>query len=239
MRSPRELEDRIGVTFRDRALLAEALTHSSFANEQSGDRPADNERLEFLGDAVLGFVVGDALFRENPGSDEGQLSRIRAFLVSSANLVGYAEKFELGDYLRLGRGEERSGGRDKPALLVNAFESLVGALYLDRGLDATREFVVQLFGKQLSDSVVTYLDSVDSKSMLQETLQAMDGRSPQYRLVEESGPDHQKRFRVEVHLGGNVVAEGTGTTKKAAEQAAARRALEGQDAEPGGPATGR
>lgn len=223
-RSAKALERAIGCSFRNADLLAEALTHRSFANE-SGSPLRDNERLEFLGDAVLGLVVSDALFSRSPGISEGELSRVRALLVSGANLVDYARKLELGAWLRLGVGEERSGGREKATLLVNAFEALVGALYLDQGLEVTRRVVLKLLDSQLSEYSGTYLNAVDSKSILQEMLHTR-GHSPEYLIVEESGPDHQKLFRVEVRVDGRVVGEGTGLTKKAAEQAAATLALE-------------
>jgi len=225
MRPAEELETVVAYSFRDRALLERALTHSSFANEQRTGEARDNERLEFLGDAVLGLVVSDLLFRRRPRLDEGQLSRLRAFLVSAANLVRYAGQIELGEYLKLGKGEEKTGGRTKPALLVDAFEALVGAVYLDSDLDRTREVLFRLFGSQI-ETVADATEGVsDFKSALQEVLQARGGGVAEYRVLEAAGPDHRKLFSVEVLIGGEPISEGTGLTKKAAEQVAAMRAL--------------
>lgn len=229
MRDVSELEEAIGHRFADRRRLLEALTHRSFANEQPDSASLDNERLEFLGDAVLGLVVSELLFDRHPALDEGQLSRARAFLVSAANLVVHAGQLELGEYLQLGRGEEKSGGRQKAALLVDAFEALIGALYLDGGLDAVRRFLDNRIGDQISSVRINGYDLKDSKSILQERLHTLEGGEVEYRLVGESGPDHQKTFHVEARVGGDAVSEGTGPTKKSAEQAAAMHALEALD----------
>jgi ribonuclease-3 len=240
MRDAADLEDALGLSFRDRRLLEQALTHRSFSNEQPGRVAMDNERLEFLGDAVLAFVVSDMLFGRHPDFDEGQLSRSRASLVSRANLVTYAEQIELGEYLRLGKGEEISGGRAKPALLGNAFEAVIGALYLDSGLEAARDVLMRFLEDQISTIKSTI--SSDYKSILQELIQNTSPRAVEYRTVAQSGPDHRRRFRVEAWIGGRPVSEGTGSTKKAAEQMAAERALanlgfEGRR-EPGAPDVG-
>jgi ribonuclease-3 len=226
------LERAIGYAFRNRELLEEALTHSSFANEQPEPVPRDNERLEFMGDSVLAFVVTDLLFDRNPAMDEGRLSRLRAFLVSAANLVVYAERIHLGEYLRLGRGEERTGGRGKPAVLVDAFEAVIGALYRDAGPARTRDVLAALFEDQIGGTAGMTDLIADFKSVLQEALQKA-GRGAEYCLTDEQGPDHRKVFSVEVRVGGELVSVGTGRTRKAAEQEAARGALNALGIGPG------
>ena len=236
------LEAALGHRFARRELLEQALTHSSHAHESDPSpddpRPAaqrDNEQLEFLGDAVLGFVTSQALFERFPGYHEGQLSKLRAHLVSARHLQEIAQELDLGSYLRLGRGEEKSGGRGKAALLVNALEALLAALYLDAGLDAPRRFILaHIVGPELERLGVEATSSfpvTDSKSALQELLQAQGRPQPVYALVKEEGPEHKKTFTVEIRA---TQGEGkkelrvraTGTTKKAAEQNAAKKALE-------------
>lgn len=239
------LESAIGYSFAHPALLEQALTHSSQAREAEALRPAasdrvrdrvlDNEQLEFLGDAVLGLVTTEELFRRFPQFSEGQLSKLRAHLVSKNHLINAAERLELGRYLRLGRGEEKSGGRSKSALLVDALEAILGAVYLDAGLDTARPIILNhivLPELQTFVSLGTAGKITDYKSALQERLQA-DGRpQPAYVLVHESGPEHQKTFTIEAQLltSANGKAEFTarakGSTKKNAEQDAARQVLD-------------
>jgi ribonuclease-3 len=229
--------------FRRPELLTWALTHRSLAYETSSDSlsdpSADNEQLEFVGDAVLGLVVAEALFRRFPSSREGELTRLRSLLVSRRHLGEVAARIDLGSYLRLGRGEEQSGGRRKPALLANAVEAVIAALYLDGGLDAARLFIEKHIIEptlpnlhlaiQASD---TFSGAIgDHKSALQEHLQATGGGQPHYVLTAQTGPDHQKRFRVEVRIedkkgGSRALAESEGTTKKEAQQDAARLAFQ-------------
>ena len=229
------LEERIEHRFRDPELLERALTHSSHAHEQeSGDSArADNEQLEFLGDAVLGFVVSRLLCERFPSFHEGQLSKLRAHLVSARHLGAVAGRLELGEFLRLGRGEERSGGRSKNALRVNALEALLAALFLDAGLETAHHFIRRwIFEPELERLQVETgagLPTTDHKSALQEFLQARSLPPPRYGVVQEHGPDHRKVFTVELRVRpaqGEQVYRAQGSTKKEAEQEAARRALE-------------
>ena len=222
-----ELESVLGHEFREPGWLLQALTHSSRIPERTvEDSPGDNEKLEFLGDAVLELIVSEELVRRFPDWREGQLSKSRARLVNAASLCSVAIQLGLGKHLRLSRGEEKTGGRFKPAILADAYEAVVAAIYLDSGLDASRRFVQ----KSLTEGALTAtghsLGRPDHKSALQELLQAR-GMSPGiYRIVEEAGPDHEKIFRVEVSIAGEISAAGTGKTKKEAEQAAAVAALQ-------------
>ncbi len=226
MKNLDELEQTLGYRFARRELLEQALTHSSYAHENNLGPLDDNERLEFLGDSILGFLVSEALCGAQPNLSEGQMSKLKGFLVSSANLVQCAEQIQLGHYLRLGRGEEKTGGRRKQALLVNAFEALIAAIYLDGGLDRVREVILRFFTLQIED-VENAADQVpDFKSALQEGLQARGQKPADYKLIEAAGPDHQKLFIVEVIVGNSSLARGRGLTKKAAEQAAAMQAME-------------
>jgi ribonuclease-3 len=228
--------------FKDSSLLTLALTHSSLAYESNpeGTRNpgSDNEQLEFIGDAVLGLVVAEALYRRFPASREGDLTRLRASLVSSRNLAQVAQRIQLGPMLRLGRGEEHSGGHKKPALLANALEAVIAAMYLDGGLAPARDFIQRHIVEPADEELVNVLHSSetfsgavgDYKSALQERLQAQGAGQPKYVMVEQSGPDHKKRFRIEVRVadgsgGFLTLAEAEDTTKKLAQQEAARRAL--------------
>ncbi|HYK39341.1 MAG TPA: ribonuclease III [Candidatus Eremiobacteraceae bacterium] len=228
------LEAKLGVRFKNRALLEQALTHSSAVPELrasrddgKGDSPeiGNNERLEFLGDAVLDLLASEYLLENFPDWSEGQLSKSRARLVNARSLERAARKIELGEHLRLGRGEEKTGGRDKPALLADGFEAVVAAVFLDAGLQTTGKMLKRiLFDQALEERGERIADS-DRKSALQEILQR-SGRPPaDYRLVAESGPDHKKVFLVEVWADGNCLGRGEGKTKKEAEQQAARAAL--------------
>lgn len=221
-----DLERAIGYRFRDRGLLEHALTHTSRANEDVTGGVFDNESMEFLGDAVLGFVVADALFRDFPDFDEGRKSKAKASLVSTATLAKLAERLRLGEHLLLGRGEEKTGGRFKQALLADAYEALIAAIYLDGGVDQARAFIAREFADLFAAVRQGGAAGGDYKSALQEFLQGSDRPRPEYRLVATRGPDHRKEFEVEVAIGGDGVARGRGASKKDAEQEAARLTLE-------------
>jgi ribonuclease-3 len=225
MKTLADIEFELAYKFKNPDLLQQALTHSSHANERNTAQ-GDNEQLEFLGDAVLGFLVSDFLFRAHPGLTEGQLSKLKGFFVSSANLVKYAERIDLGAYLQLGRGEEKTGGRTKQALLVDAFEAIIGAIYLDSGIEEARTLMLRFFEPQIEVIQESERQLTDFKTELQEQLQAQRRPRADYLLTSEEGPDHQKLFTVEVVVEGETLAHGIGLTKKAAEQAAAREALE-------------
>ena len=219
------LQAFLGYRFRDPRLLLEALTHSSFAQEAQ-DHPCDNEQMEFLGDAILNFIVSELLTNAFPQWEEGKLTRARSRLVAASHLGQVGSRLGLGDHLRLGRGEEKTGGRLKPALLVNAVEAVVAALYRDGGLKTAEHFVERFVVPPDLAACADDLFSVDYKSALQERLQA-DHMSPaDYRVVEQTGPEHQKTFTVEAVAGDNLVARGRGGSKKTAEQEAARLILE-------------
>jgi len=220
-----ELQARISYRFRDRGLLEHALTHKSRAAEDVSGGVADNESLEFLGDAVLGLVVADALFRQYPTYTEGQKSKVKAAVVSTQSLARHAEQIRLGDHLILGRGEEKTGGRFKQALLADAYEALIAAIYLDGGLDAAGAFLRREL-KEAIDAGSAQTFARDYKSALQERLQALGKGLPDYRIAGEAGPDHRKLFSIEVVCRGDVLGAATGKTKKEAEQEAARLALE-------------
>ena len=221
----RELAERLGVAFEQLELLEQALTHKSFANEAPDvDGVGHNERLEFLGDAVLSLVVGEMLMQANPEEAEGELSRMRATLVNGDALAVQAAALGLGKALRLGRGEERSQGREKDSILADAFEAVLAAAYLDGGLEAARRIVEGSLGERIRSISHDHPD-LDPKSRMQEHLQAQGLAPPVYRLVGSSGPDHQRRFEVEVCGDTGVLGCGNGRSKKAAEQEAARDAL--------------
>jgi len=220
------LQQAIEYRFRDRGLLEHAMTHTSRANEDVSGGVTDNESLEFLGDAVLGFVVADLLFREFPECDEGEKSKMKAMLVSTTALARAAERLQLGDHLLLGRGEEKTGGRRKQALLADGFEALIAAMYLDGGIEQARAFVVRELGGLIESLRRDGVAGQDYKSALQELVQAGNRPLPEYRVVGTIGPDHQKLFDVEVVVAGDALARATGPSKKEAEQEAARRALE-------------
>jgi len=220
------LERAIGYRFRDRGLLEHAMTHTSKANEDVSGGVVDNESLEFLGDALLGFVIADLLFRDFPEFDEGAKSKTKAVLVSTASLARQAEKLQLGDHLLLGRGEEKTGGRRKQALLADGYEALIAAIYLDGGVEQARAFIVREFREQIDEVRRRGSLAQDYKSALQELLQARELPLPEYQLVGTAGPDHSKLFEVEVVVQGDALARATGSSKKEAEQEAARAALE-------------
>lgn len=219
------VERRLGYTFHDRGLLEHALTHKSRAAEDPSGGVVDNESLEFLGDAVLGFVVADVLYREFPEYAEGPKSKAKATLVSTTTLAGISRGLGLGDGLLLGRGEAKTGGRGKTALLADVLEAVIAAIYLDGGVEAARAFVERTWRPLVTEMRQAGTIGGDHKSALQERLQAGGRSLPSYRLVRETGPDHEKRFHVEVAVDGDVVSSGSGRTKKEAEQEAARLAL--------------
>lgn len=223
------LERRIGYRFRDRGLLEHALTHRSRVHEDASGGVFDNESMEFLGDSVLGFVIADLLFREFPEHNEGQKSKLKALIVSSASLARLGAKIDLGQYLILGRGEEKTGGRHKHAIVADCYEALIAAVYLDGGVEAARSFIGRQFADLLDEARRTGAHAAfteDYKSALQEWLQSHGRGLPSYRLAAEIGPAHRRVFDVEVVVDESVVGRAEGRSKKEAAQAAARLALE-------------
>jgi len=216
------LECQLGIAFKDRSLLEQALRHSSFINE-SPDLGQSNERLEFLGDAVLGLVVAERLFRDAPDANEGEMTRARAFLVREETLASLARNLGLGDYLRLGKGEQGSGGCHKPKNLARVLEAVIGAIFVDRGLESSREFILRFFGKEFAE--VKEPLEIDYKTRLQEFVQSHQQISPVYELLSEEGLSHDRTFRVAVKVAGRVLGVGSGKSKKVAETEAARVAL--------------
>ena len=228
-----ELEAILGYHFQDPALLAQALRHASWCNEQPGERPVDSQRLEFIGDAVLGLAVGHRLMARFPIGSERDLSVARLQLVSEAGLSEVARQVGFGQWLSLGKGEEKSGGRDKPRILADAFEAIVGAVYLDGGFDAGEEVVVRLLGERIE--TVELKNFFDFKTRLQELAQARLKATPTYQVLQELGPDHGKQFVVAVQLEGEEWGRAIGKSKKEAEQLAAAEAcfrLEGSTLKP-------
>ena len=220
-----ELEALLQYCFKDRNLLIRALTHRSFVNEHEGEGLKHNESMEFLGDAVLGFLVSSRICQHFPDLTEGELSKIKAYLVSAANLVRLAQKIQLGKFLRLSRGEEKTGGRNKRALLVDGYEAILGAIYLDGGVSAVSRFLDGQVGESLDVLELRQFIYGDFKSALQEQLHDLGRSEPIYRVVNEIGPDHKKTFVVQVLVRDQVIAEATGKTKKEAQQKAAEKAL--------------
>ena len=218
----KDLEADLGYRFRNITLLQNALTHSSYANERWHDSLESNERLEFLGDSILGMVVAEYLFRSFPDRPEGELTRMRADMVCENSLSAVADKLKLGEYLLLGHGEERLGGRTRASILADAVESVIAASFLDGGMEAARGIITRFV---LADVPVKRLHNADYKTMLQELVQQKKNQSMVYTLVGESGPDHDKHFEVELSLNGAVVGRGSGSSKKRAEQDAAHNAM--------------
>jgi ribonuclease-3 len=218
-----KLQNELGYEFRDTELLVAALTHSSYANENRKSGAVSNERLEFLGDSVLGMTVANMIYEFRPDMTEGQMTRLRAELVCEKSLVGIAKALKLGDCLMLGRGEVKGGGRTRPSILADAVEAILAAIYLDGGLKPAAGFISKhITPLAVSMDVVT----TDHKTLLQEVVQEKAGRTLSYCTTNESGPDHQKEFTVEVSLNGTILGSGKGRSKKEAEQSAARAALE-------------
>ena len=219
----KDLEAAIGYRFKNITLLQNALTHSSYANERWHNSLLSNERLEFLGDAILGMTVAKYLYQTFPDRPEGELTRMRADMVCEQTLAKVAARIELGKHLLLGNGEEQGGGRTRNSILADAVESVIAASYLDGGMEAAQRFIEQFI---LVEVPVKKLHNTDYKTALQELVQQKKNQVLSYALIGESGPDHDKQFDVEVKLNGQVVGTGSGSSKKRAEQAAARAALE-------------
>lgn len=219
----KELQNKIGYVFRDEKLLENALTHSSYANERGKTRVWSNERLEFLGDSVLGFVSAEYLFEKYPTKPEGEMTRIRAELVCEHSLAATAETLGLGDVLLLGKGEEQNGGRERKSILADAVEALLAAIYLDGGMEQAKRFVKDFILAEKPTELTDY------KTALQEIVQGAGEAAPQYKIIDEFGPDHAKTFVARVEIKGAPAGEGSGRTKKEAEQSAARDAMEKMD----------
>ncbi len=220
------LQSQLGYSFQQSSHLQTALCHSSFAFEQTHGIQENNEVLEFVGDAVLDLAVGEILFTTFPNVREGELTRMRAFLVNEASLASLARDLDLGAYIALGKGEEGTGGRDKPSILACAYEAVIGAVFVDGGYEAARKIVFRQFSSLISRGKQTMLEA-DAKSRLQEMVQAQFGEAPTYYLEKEEGPDHQKVFTVSVQFQGRTHAVATATNKKEAEQRAAALAIDG------------
>ncbi len=223
--TPAQLAQRLNLPFDDLRLLTRALTHRSYVNEHQ-DVPADNERLEFLGDAVLDFLVGAWVYNTYPEMPEGELTRMRSALVRTESLADFARQLGLGNAMRLGRGELHGGGRDRDALLCATFEAIVGALYQYKGLEAARQFVMPLL-EPAAERIFVQMHTIDPKSRLQEWSQAQKLGTPQYITRDSTGPDHARTFEVEVYVGGKCFGRGAGPSKHIAQQNAAQNALEG------------
>ena len=219
----KQLEEKLGYKFKNRALLLNALTHSSYANENREEGVPSNERLEFLGDSVLGFTAAKHLYAVEPSLPEGKMTRLRAELVCEHSLYGVARELDLGAYLRMGHGEEKNGGRQRASILADATEAVIAAIFLDGGIEAAASFVERMV---LSPEAVKAHHASDYKTELQELVQRKPDQQLKYTDAGESGPDHDKVFLSEVSLNGELIGRGSGRTKKEAEQAAACRALE-------------
>ncbi|GLO65962.1 MULTISPECIES: ribonuclease III [Oceanobacillus] len=220
----RPLEEHLGISFKQKALLKEAFTHSSYVNEHRKQRLSDNERLEFLGDAVLELAVSQYLYRNNKDMPEGEMTKLRAAIVCEPSLKNFAEELEFGKFLRLGKGEQQTGGRERPAILADAFEAFLGALYLDQGFDNVLDFLnIHVFPKLTTGA---FSHAMDYKSQLQEFVQQHKDQKIEYRIIEEKGPSHNKEFVAEVVIQEKAAGNGTGRTKKEAEQRAAKNALD-------------
>ncbi|OGO21986.1 MAG: ribonuclease III [Chloroflexi bacterium RBG_16_51_9] len=219
------LQQTLGVSFKDVSLLEQALVHSSYVNENPGLSTASNERLEFLGDAVLGLIVAEKLYQDYPDFNEGEMTRLRAALVRQETLARIAGAINLGSYLYLGKGEEAGGGRQKSANMAAALEAVIAAVFLDRGLARARECVLMLLKVEI-EKVISQGKGTDYKSELQHLIQSEKQEPPVYQLIQATGPEHGKTFTIEVRLGETVLGRGEGKSKKAAETEAARVALE-------------
>jgi ribonuclease-3 len=219
-----QFEEVIGYVYQNKSLMQEALTHSSYANEGKRGGGKNNERLEFLGDSVLSLIVAEHLFTHYKHKPEGELTKIRAALVCEQALFRFSQEIGLGEFLRLGKGEEHTGGRERPSIVSDAFEAVIASIYLDGGLDEARKFVLRFIPEQIDLNKISIQN--DYKTALQEIIQKNREEKIEYLLVEESGPDHSKNFTVEVHLNSNVIGTGKGKSKKQAEQLAAKEALE-------------
>ncbi|MDR0842103.1 MAG: ribonuclease III [Acidobacteriota bacterium] len=220
-----ELENRLGYCFRDRRLLRQALTHRSYIHEHEDENLRHNESLEFLGDSVLGFLISSRIFRRYPDMNEGELSKVKAYLVSATNLMKLAKAIRLGESVLLSRGEEKTGGRRKRTIVADAWEAILGAVYLDGGVIAASEFLNSQMKECLDNIDIEKLTAGDFKSALQERLHNLGRSEPIYQVVGERGPDHQKIFAIQAVVDGEVIAEASGRTKKEAQQSAAQIAL--------------
>lgn len=224
-------EDVLGVEFRDPDLLTQALTHRSYVNEFGRENSvSDNERLEFLGDAVLDILVADLLYRKFPDVSEGELTQLRAALVKTDSLANLGRAFQVGEYLRIGHGEEISGGRQRATILCRAFEAIIGAIYLDRGMETVTAFITPRL-LDLLDHIIEHNLHIDARSELQERIQARLSITPRYRVAGADGPDHAREFRVEVTISDSIIGTGVGSSKRAAAQQAARAALQQLEAQ--------
>ncbi len=221
MRKQLEFQEVIGYEFQEPGLLQQALTHSSYANEKRMKKHSDNERLEFLGDAVLEIISSEYLYHQFPDLQEGELTKMRASLVCEQTLANCTRQMQLGDYLLLGRGEDHTGGRKRSSILSDALEAVIGAIYLDGGFASAKEFILKFILTDIAHKQLFF----DSKTILQETVQGQNLGAMSYKLVGESGPDHDKVFRIELWIGSQKMSAGEGHTKKAAEQEAAYQAL--------------
>lgn len=220
-----EFQERIAISFNQPDLLTQALTHRSYINEHIDDDIEDNERLEFLGDAILDFITADMIFGRFPNMPEGEMTRLRAALVRTEALAQLAVDCRIGDVLLMGKGEAASGGRERQNILCDAFEALVGAIYLDQGLEAVKDFVIPRLTAMQKD-VMEEAIRKDPRSQFQEWAQAEHNITPQYHVISADGPDHEKKFMVEVRVGEQIVANGQGRSKRMAAQAAARVAMD-------------
>ena len=216
------LQDRLGYTFRDTELLKTALTHSSYANEKKQSGISSNERLEYLGDSVLGMTVALYIFNEKSNMPEGQMTRLRSEIVCEKSLATLAIKLRIGECMQLGRGEEKGGGRKRPSLLADALEAILAAMFIDGGFEPVMKLVSEHFGSHVYQFDQ---ESTDYKTSLQEIIQEKSGQKLSYHIIDEKGPDHEKLYTVEVRLNGSVIGSGMGRSKKGAEQSAARVAL--------------
>lgn len=224
MRDYKTLEKTIGVKFKKKDLYNTAFIHRSYVNEHRGEKVKDNERLEFLGDAVLELVATKHLFEKYPNQSEGQMTSYRSALVKGKHLAEVGVELELGQYLFLSRGEERSGGRTKKYILANVVEALIGAIYLDHGYEKTEKFIEKFVLKKL-DEIIEQELHIDAKSRFQEEAQEREGVTPHYEVLEEKGPDHKKDFTMGAYIGDKLIAKGEGASKKKAENDAAEKAL--------------
>ncbi len=218
------LQKEFGITFNDTALLEQALVHRSYLNENPGLASNSNERMEYLGDAILGLIVAENLYRDYPALDEGEMTKLRSVLVRRETLAHIAETIGLGNYIYLGKGEDTSGGRRKPANLASTLEAVIAAVYLDQGLAVAEEFITRLIDTELQKALNQHTIA-DYKSELQELIQSREQRIPSYHVTGVTGPDHGKTFTVEVRLGDTLLSTGSGKSKKTAETEAARSAL--------------
>ena len=220
----KKVQQELGIDFDDSELLIRALTHKSYANERREENLKDNERLEFLGDAVLDLVVNQYLFLEYPNHPEGELAQIRSVVVSAPTLAEKSREIDLGDYLLLGKGEEATGGRKRDSILADAFEAVIGSIYLDQGLEAARDFILDLLITNIEN--VEQGDHIqDYKTLLQELLQKNSNHRPQYEVISEQGPDHNKSFTVQVTFKDEILGVGSGSSKKRAQQSSAKEAI--------------